>query len=336
MKRVTNEYLKKEMKKVNNNLIIGIVCALLAAICIGLGYYDSTKEPKDTTYFNDIIVGEEANRIDKEVNLKITEEPIRFARLTNSNKRLYIVTDSKYYYIISLTDSQYNKLMDKKPAENAVTIYGKTKATTSSIEKLATNYYNSSESIPEEKKINDSEDFFSIFGDLYLDTTEQSAMSIVLYIIGAICSMLSTIFLIIFGVMKFKVERALKKIDDEELKKIEAEMEEKEAFHYEKARLILTKTYIVSFLNGLTVLKYEDIIWVYEHRLKQYGMTTQKSIMVMNNKGKVKPIITLDGITKKSKLVFDEIADTILSKNNKILVGYTKENRKKIKEDYNF
>ena len=40
-------------------------------------------------------------------------------------------------------------------------------------------------------------------------------------------------------------------------------------------------------------------------------MTTQKSIMVMDKTGKVKPLITLDGVTKKSKLVFDEIADTI-------------------------
>jgi len=41
-------------------------------------------------------------------------------------------------------------------------------------------------------------------------------------------------------------------------------------------------------------------------------------------------------VTKKSKLVFDEITDTILNKNNKILVGYNKENKKKIKEEYNF
>ena len=65
-------------------------------------------------------------------------------------------------------------------------------------------------------------------------------------------------------------------------------------------------------------------------------MTTQKSIMVMDNTGKVKPIITLDGVTKKSKLIFDEIAETIISKNKKILVGYNKENKKKIKEEYNF
>ncbi len=33
MKRLTNEKLKKEVRKVNNNLIIAIVCLVLGLIC---------------------------------------------------------------------------------------------------------------------------------------------------------------------------------------------------------------------------------------------------------------------------------------------------------------
>ena len=55
MKRLTNEKLKKEFRKVNNNLIIAIVCLVLGFICLGLGYYSESLTPKDTKYLNEII-----------------------------------------------------------------------------------------------------------------------------------------------------------------------------------------------------------------------------------------------------------------------------------------
>jgi len=336
MKRLTNEKLKKEFRKVNNNLIIAIVCLVLGIVCIGIGFYAENRVPKDTEYLNDIIESENSDREDIKVNVKISMQPVLFARMTNnSNMKYYITADDKYYYIISLTDSQYDDIKDKDLEKEPITIYGKTKLISSDIKRLAKSYYNQAME-KDEDKISTDDDFYNIFGDLYLDSTNENIASIILIAIGALCMLMWTCFILAFLIMKIRLDRTFKKIDDEELKKIEEEIDDKDSFHYERAHLILTKNYIISFLSGFKALKYEDIIWIYEYRLRQYGMTTQKSIMVMDKTGKVKPLITLDGVTKKSKLVFDEIADTILSKNSKILVGYNKENKKKIKEEYNF
>lgn len=336
MKRLTNEKLKKEFQKVNNNLIIAIVCLVLGLVCIGVGFYAENRVPKDTEYLNDIIESENNDREDVKVNVKISMQPVLFTRMTNnSNKKYYITADDKYYYIISLTDSQYDDIKDKNLEKEPITIYGKSKLISSEIKRLAKSYYNQAME-KEEDKISTDEDFYNVFGDLYLDSTNENIASIILIVIGALCMLMWTCFILAFIIMKIRLDRTFKKIDDEELRKIEEEIDDKDSFHYERAHLILTKNYIISFLSGFKVLKYEDIIWIYEYRLRQYGMTTQKSIMVMDKTGKVKPLITLDGVTKKSKLVFNEIVDTILSKNNKILVGYNKENKKKIKEEYNF
>lgn len=264
-------------------------------------------------------------------------KPVLFAKMNNnSNKKFYIsVDENNYFYIISLTESQYDDIVTKDLEKEPITIYGKTKIISSDIKKLAKSYYNKAMKDPKDQ-ITTEEQFFNVFGDIYLDSTNENISSTILIVIGAFCMLMWTIFIIAFIIMKIRLNSTFKKIDDEELRKIEEEIDDKDAFHYEKAHLILTKNYIISFLSGFRALKYEDIIWLYEYRLRQYGMTTQKSIMVMDKTGKVKPIITLDGVTKKSKLVFDEIADTILSKNNKILIGYNKENKKRIKEEYNF
>lgn len=336
MKRLTNEKLKKEFRKVNNNLIIALVCLVLGFVCLGLGYYADKRAPKDTKYLNEIIESDTTDREDIKVNVKVAMKPVLFAKMSNnSNKKFYITADNQYYYIISLTESQYNEIVKNDLEKEPVTIYGKTKLVSSDIKRLAESYYNQAME-KDEDKITTDEQFYNIFGDVYLDSTNEDVGSIILYVIGALCMLLWTCFILAFIIMKIKLETTFKKIDDEELRKIEEEIDDKEAFHYERAHLILTKNYIISFLSGFKALKYEDIIWIYEYRLRQYGMTTQKSIMVMDKTGKVKPLITLDGVTKKSKLVFDEIADTILSKNNKILVGYNKENKKRIKEEYNF
>lgn len=60
--------------------------------------------------------------------------------------------------------------------------------------------------------------------------------------------------------------------------------------------------------------------------------STTKSLMAMLKDGKTKALLQVDGITKKSTSIINEVAETIASKNEKILIGYTKENREKSKE----
>jgi len=139
-------------------------------------------------------------------------------------------------------------------------------------------------------------------------------------------------FIIVFITKKIQTENTLKKLSDEELEKIEKELDDKETFHYERAHLILTKNYIISLTGKMLITNYKDLVWIYEYRLKQYGITTNKSLMAMLKNGKVKALLQVDGVTKKSTSVIEEVVETIVSKNSKILVGYTNENRRLAKE----
>ena len=47
---------------------------------------------------------------------------------------------------------------------------------------------------------------------------------------------------------------------------------------------------------------------------------------------KTRAVANLDGISKKSKIIYDEVFETILKNCPQALVGYTSENRKKAKE----
>ena len=57
MKRVNNEIFKKEFKKINNLLIIGIVFVILTSFCALLLLYENNRVPTDTKNLNEIIEG---------------------------------------------------------------------------------------------------------------------------------------------------------------------------------------------------------------------------------------------------------------------------------------
>lgn len=331
MKRVKSETLKKEFKKIKNNLVIGIICIVLSILCFFLIGFNESRPPKDTIHLNTAIV-DKNNETDIKVNVKITTIPYKFAEYKNeTDKAFYMIFDGTYNYIAYMSNKNFDELNKEDIKDKHKTIYGISKKIDSNIKSLALEAIN--EGVDKDKQISSSE-FEDYFGGIYIDATEN--ISNVYTTIFAILLVLTAIsawaFIIVYIIRTTQTNNLLKKIDDDELKKIEEEIDSKDAFHYEKAHLILTKNYIISFTGKLYIVKYEDLIWMYEHKLKQYGFTTVKSLMATNNLGKTKAIVQVDGVTKKSSSILNEVADTIYEKNPKILVGYTKENRNAVKE----
>ena len=132
-----------------------------------------------------------------------------------------------------------------------------------------------------------------------------------------------------------RLKKTIKNMDDNVWEDINKELEEEEAFYYKSAKLALTKNYIVDFSTGLKVFKYNEVLWMYRYELRQNGIKSQMSIILFVKNDKKRHVVaSMVGYTKKSKEINREIMDAIMNKNKKMLVGYTKENREKMKEEY--
>ena len=118
----------------------------------------------------------------------------------------------------------------------------------------------------------------------------------------------------------------LMKMDEDLIEKLDNEMNDADAFYYEKTHLYLTKNYIINFQGRFKVIEYRDVIWMYAMNYRTNGIKTSQSINIMDVKGKVTSIATINIVTKEKKEIYDEIWNTIASKNKNILLGYTKEN----------
>ncbi len=333
MKKIKNENVRKEYKKKLRTLIIGIVLIAIAFSFKVIGDKEISKANQNIQDLNTIILSK-GEKTDKKASLNIQSKPYKFAVYDNTVNSYYIVSDNKYMYIVYMSPSDYTRFNKNDIKTNPIKAEGITKATTSDIKKLAVEAYNYG--LEDSKKITLA-DFNNYFGEVYLDlTVNDNAVATIQYSIFALGMMFGNIIFLVGLVEVLIFARGIRKLDNTKIEELDGEMAEKEAFYYKRAHLYLTRNYIINFGGTFRVIPYKDILWMYKYEQRTNGIKTAQCLKVLVNTGKTYNIANVDIITKKSRDIFEEIWETIVTKNPKVVVGYTKENiremRAKVKE----
>ncbi len=329
MKEIKSKQIKEIVQKSKQNLIIWGVVAICAIVICALSFY--MKDFRKSTSLHDVIAAGEKTE-DKLVHVEVTEKPYGFAYYPGDNTgKFYFLWDEQYIYVAFLSESEFNKLNVDDIKENHITVKGVTKTIPSDIKKLAIEAYN--ENVEKEYRITSST-FADYFGLVYLDQTGADFVSVMLLVVGAITYFVAFCMFIANLIGRFKFKKHIKNISDEDWEILNKELDEEETFYYKSAKLALTKNYVIDFSKGLKAIKYKDILWMYKYEYRYNGVNTQLSIIIFTSDKKRHMIASLVGYTKKSKEINKEIMEAIMDKNKKMLVGYTKENRQQMKEEY--
>ena len=312
MKKFTNQNVLKEIKNINKIIIIGIII-LVFGIALGLwGGYEIDKTSENAKSFSELLLSDEEkeNQIAK---LDVTHVPYQFAVQDGNDNS---------YYVAYMPTSTFNSLNREDISENPGKIEGMTKLATREIKELAVEAYN--DAIEDENYKITVADYDNYFGSVYLDASEDALLDVgSLQMTGC---MICLIILLTGIIKKVHFNISVKKMDEDLIEKLDNEMNDTDAFYYEKTHLYLTKNYIINFQGRFKVIEYRDVIWMYAMNYRTNGIKTSQSINIMDVKGKVTSIATINIVTKEKKEVYDEIWNTIASKNTNILLGYTKEN----------
>lgn len=332
MKEFTNKNVQKEKNLMVRKIAIFFVI-LMVAVGLKLWEKQLTEEVNsEMTDLNTLIISTEENE-DKKGYLDIQSIPYQFAVADGVEESYYIVTDGEYLYIAYMDKEDFEKLNHEEITETPVRVEGITKKIPEEIKEIAIEVYN--EGLEEEYQIKSDEDFYKYFGDIYLNlaVTENSDVMMIrcffylILIIGTIGFLVSLWNYIHFG-------RTIEKMDSDLLRELDEEMNHPEAFYYEKTHMYLTEHYIVNFDGHFVVIPYKDVVWMYPYEQRTNGIKTTQAIKVMTNEGKTYTIATISTVTKAQKAVYDEIWNTIVSKNSDIKLGYTKENIAEMKERF--
>lgn len=333
MKKIKNENVRKEYKKKLRTLIIGLILITIAFVFKFLGDQEIAKANDNIKDLNSVILSK-GEKIDQKAYLNVQSKPYKFAVYEKTVNSYYIVSDNKYMYIVYMSPSDYTKLNTTSIKNTPVRVEGITKATTQDIKKLAIDGYNYGRETSEKLTL---ADFNNYFGEVYLDLTiEDTPIATIQYSIFALGMLFGNIIFLVGLVEILIFVRGIRKLDATKLEELDSEMAEKEAFYYKRAHLYLTRNYVINFGGTFRIIPYKDILWVYKYEQRTNGIKTAQCLRVLVNTGKTYNIANIDIITKKSRDIFEEIWETIVTKNPKVKIGYTKENikemRAKIKE----
>lgn len=334
MNKFTNKKIKREKNKRIILLIVGIILIILSFFFKYESELTNNNSNKKITDLNSIIISSN-DKEDKFAYLNIKYKPYKFAVYDDTPNSYYIVSDDKYMYIAYMSPEDYQKLSKNDIYSSPKRIEGITKTTTEDIKKLAIDAYNGS--VQDNDKNLTLADFNNYFGSVYLDmTTKYTTTSTILSLIFFLLLFFGVIIALTSIIELLGISHSIKKLSIDKIEEIDHEMNDQDAFYYDKASLYLTNNYIINFGGRLKIINYKDILWIYPFEQRTNGIKTSQSIKVLTNDGKTSIIATMDVITKQKKEIYNEIWDTIISKNDQILTGYTKENitamNQKVKE----
>ena len=122
--------------------------------------------------------------------------------------------------------------------------------------------------------------------------------------------------------------------DEDPVQKIKDEFESGKAIYNKTSGVFLTDNYLIATNSGLKLIDLNDIVWIYPVKQKNNGITFSESIYVITSDKKSNIVATFTSMGKKNKASFDELYQDIINKVPNALVGYTNENKMKVKELY--
>ena len=233
-------------------------------------------------------------------------------------------------YIAYMDEATYKENFENDGKDN-IRIYGYTYTTTKDVKQIAIDTYNEMYELKGDEALTVA-DFSNYFGSVYMNMTDNtSAEGSMCIMFGFLAFLIGMVMLIAYFIKAKKYKKYFKNTSRNELNMINSQLNSKDSFNYKDLKLFLTDNYIVSYINNFYAVKYEDVLWIYEHIQRVNGFRAYTAILVMDKSFKLHTIVQTSLNTKAKKESFNEIFETISNKNENILVGYTKENRDKIR-----
>ncbi len=337
MNNFTNEHVKKELKKKVISLLVGIV---LIAIAIATGVMRekaADKKIKDAKNMHETILM--SDNEEKSSYVTIYYYPYGFADYADDDKNAYyIVADEKYFYIAYMNKKKVENLTEEE-LKQGYKLKGTTKEIPDDVKKLGVEAFNEwYEDVEDFKKIYIT-DFDDMLGSIYLDTTKTKYAATTDY--NAILIFSAIMGTIVFAIGLYNTvfyKRKLNKLTTSDVMLLDSEMNSSNAKFYDKASIFLTGKYLID-LRRFDYYDYNDIKWVYTHIQRTNGIKSSENLIIVTEDGKKHSIAATSG-SKKTRTMYEEIYETLTTKNPNIRVGYSNDNiklyeeeQKKIKSD---
>lgn len=250
--------------------------------------------------------------------------------LENENKTMedyYLATDGTEVYILEIGKAQYdilNYTLNNDEYTTTPFIYGMSKDISYNLKQLATNTYSQIFKDDEITIDNFNEHFIPYIINVKANPNSSAQIfnsiglisGIIVIIIGIYC-----IFIMIKN--RKKIDRLEKEGMTQEILN---QVLDSSKIEYERCKMMFLNDYLISYLYGIEIINYDDIMWMYPYNYGVYGIVTNKRIIIITKDKKQYVLANAFAFGKKNKEQYEKCMEEIVKRRPNILVGYTPEN----------
>lgn len=250
--------------------------------------------------------------------------------LENENKNMedyYLATDGTDVYILEIGKAQYdilNYTLNNDEYTTTPFIYGMSKDISSNLKQLATNTY--SQIFKDDEITIDNFNEYFIPYIINVKANPNSSAQIFNSI-----GLISGIIVIIIGIycifIMIKNRKKIDRLEKEGMtQEILNQVLDSSKIEYERCKMMFLKDYLISYLYGIEIINYDDIMWMYPYNYGVYGIVTNKRIIIITKDKKQYVLANAFAFGKKNKEQYEKCMEEIVKRRPNILVGYTPEN----------
>ena len=316
---------RKPNKKVHSILIILMIVMVIGSV---LGYFlekSNVSNAKDNVQVFDS--SSAASSYSKLTPDFLSDE---FAtEYDDSVNYLFAIDKDNNPYIVAVKASdmdQYKDIIDYTYSDTgnapaAVTLKGTPRKIDDEIIDLAVDSFNTFYN----SDVVSTSNFDSVFGDYYLDTTQQPSGN---YTFMSMCILLFLVFAFIYIYLMDKERKSFKlrkttldRLDDTTIKDADREINEATTLRFNSQNLNITSNYIVSTVLGFDIIKLSEINHVYGCVYGNNQKKPKSSVAVETNDG-IKHEIAFIKLDEKGNALFNEIVNAIKTKLPDITYGF--------------
>ena len=323
-------------KSIKGRKILLVIGIILFVVFMGLGLLIYSGEV-NTEY--EVLTKNTSENVYAKLNVSLIDSAFATETLDGKEKDYYIAFDEDGNPFVIVLDKggledlrkiqEYTLSETEMDKPNPVMVYGNVSKSDTEVFKYLQEFLKD-----EDGNTYTIDELKRVVGENYLDTTwdnkEEGIFALILFGVFS----LSGLTLIIFYFVRNKKSKELLEEYGRELEKIEEDINNSRGIHNKECKVYLTDKYLLSYGNGVKLIELNDIVWIYPFITKQNGITTSKSIYVITNNGKSNIIAVVNTWGKKNKASYEELYQDIINKVPNVLVGYSKENKEKVKEMY--
>jgi len=250
------------------------------------------------------------------------EDEYRFAMDKDNYMSIVVLNKNDVEILKDINDYTYS---EDNSIETPATlkILGMTQEIPADLKKLAIESYNENygESILTE---NNFEEYVK---NIYLNT-KLSPRDTPLLGFAIFCGGVAITLLVVYLTIVIKTKKTLREYTlNGTLEYIYNQLDQLDTLEYNKGKIFLTRECIINSTDGLSIIKYDDIKWLYPYIYKVNGITTGRYIkIVKNDKTKVTILVDAGSVTKKGTDKFNIVYNEIYQRAPNALSGYTQEN----------